>query len=116
MGTTQFSTCIFHRVTGTVPLPVPLPLDDVISTVVTLKLNENVSTGQGNSTPSGADITKGRQAEALTLERVWCWERLRNKAVGSPGHTQGQAAPLERRARPRELTKHQVWEIMDNSR
>lgn len=39
--------CIFHRVTGTVPLPVPLPLKDVIPIVLSAEMNENVSPGKG---------------------------------------------------------------------
>lgn len=44
---TYFHMCIFHRVTGTVPLPMSLPLNDLIPIVLSAEMNENVSPGKG---------------------------------------------------------------------
>ena len=46
----QLSTCIFPRVTDILPVPVPLPLHDIISQLLTVKLNENVSHRKGEGT------------------------------------------------------------------
>lgn len=42
-----YLSVISFRVTGIVPLPVPLPLKDIVPVLLTAEMNENVSPGKG---------------------------------------------------------------------
>lgn len=56
---------ISFRVTGTVPLPVPLPLNDIVPILLTVEMNENVSPGKGWG--SRTDMIPGKEERNLQL-------------------------------------------------
>lgn len=59
----MFSACTFPRVTGVLPLP--LPLDDTISQLLTVTMNENVSRGTGEGTASEVYVAGGHRKRPL---------------------------------------------------
>lgn len=64
MKITYFSIISF-RVTGTVPLPVPLPLNDLVPVLLTAEMNENVSPGKGWGFRT--DMIPGKEGRNLQL-------------------------------------------------
>lgn len=55
------------RVTDTVPLPVPLPLDDVIPQLLTVAMKENVSHRKGAGTTTKVYVICGKTGRSPSL-------------------------------------------------
>ena len=67
----QLSTCIFPRVTDILPVPVPLPLHDIISQLLTVKLNENVSHKKGEGTIEKVSVIGWKMGRSPFFLQIW---------------------------------------------
>uniref|UniRef100_A0A8I3X4M6 Uncharacterized protein n=1 Tax=Callithrix jacchus TaxID=9483 RepID=A0A8I3X4M6_CALJA len=95
---------LIQTVTDILPLSLPLPLDDVVLQLLTVKISKNVSPGKGEGTPWRATSlgkTKGSLPSDLPDARRYSGTRCRALGIRE---TWGSAAPPARKSPPEALT------------